>query len=480
MRKHTQSLLLATAVAIVAAACQPDSPTTTAPDDVAQPIFSQASGGGWKNADHHVVEFGGKVSKLESAVAAGGGTLVRAHSKIGIATVAGLDDAGAAALAGAAGVQSVTRDLMVQWTPSMDALAEHQLPEGALEGHVVADPTTAFFYGCQWNMSQVDGPGAWGAGEFGAGARVAVLDTGVDPFHDDLDGRVDEGSSTSVLSPGSSPCGGTDETTFFDFGAHGSFVSGIIAGNGFGMTGIAPDATIVGVKVLNCGGSGSFGDLIAGIMYAADLSNIDVINMSLGAYFPKSATGGGQLNGALAKAVNYANSKGILVSTSAGNSGAGPGVGANLDKDKNFVHVPSQSGSAIGAWAGDVNGDLAGYSNYGRSGTWVGAGGGDGDVPPSAPLAGCVIPQDVQGLVLSVCSSFVCGGTNFYLIGDGTSFSAPLVSGVGALIDGQAGGSMNAGQLKAALKNSADDLGKKGSDAMFHHGRVNAGAAVGN
>lgn len=288
----------------MSAACQPDSPTTTAPDEVVQPSFSQQASGGWAEANNFVVEFGGKISKLEAAVAAAGGTLLRAHPKIGIATVIDLDDAGAAELAGASGVQSVTRDLMVEWTPPSGELKQQSLPEGALEGNVSGDPTTAFFYGCQWNMSQINGPGAWEAGEFGDGARVAVLDSGVDPFHIDLDGRVDVGSSASVLSPGSSPCSPFDEEEIYDLDSHGSFVAGLIAGNGFGMTGIAPNATIVAVKVLNCSGSGSFGDVIAGIIYAADLSNIDVINMSLGAYFPKNLPAGGQLNGALAKAVN--------------------------------------------------------------------------------------------------------------------------------------------------------------------------------
>lgn len=89
----------------------------------------------------------------------------------------------------------------------------------------------------------------------------------------------------------------------------------------------------------------------------------------------------------------------------------------------------------------------------------------------------------MQGFVLSLCSTFDnffdCSSGDGYLIGDGTSYSAPLVSGVAALIDGQAGGSTNGGQLKTTLKNTADDLGKKGTDVFFSHGRVNAGNAVG-
>lgn len=477
MFKQTRTLFLSVAAGLLAAACQPDAATGPAPDNVAQPRFSAQSQamGPAVEADAYVVEFGGSVDRLEAAVADAGGTLVHASPEIGIATVAGLDDAGAAELEGAEGIRDVTRDLMVQWTPS-DADLDVVTADAQIN---TSDPTGAFFFPCQWNMTQANCPAAWAAGEFGdPSVKVAVLDSGVDPFHGDLDGRVDLVQSTSVLTPGSSPCGPGDELTFWDRYFHGTFVAGIITSNGFGVAGVAPDAMVVAVKTNHCLGSGSFGDLIAGIMYAANLPDVDVINMSLGAYFPKNATGGGQLNGAVAKAVNYANSKGVLVVSSAGNQGL------NLDKDKNFVHLPSQAGSGIGAWAGDVNGDLASYSNYGRTAALVGAGGGDG-VDPSPPLAGCVIPPSQQGLVIAPCATtsfvlpFSCGPFD-YVLAAGTSFSAPLVSGVAALVDGQAGGSMNAGQLKTTLKNTADDLGKKGTDVLFSHGRVNAGNAVDN
>jgi subtilisin family serine protease len=491
MFKQAPTLLLASAVALVAAACQPDTTTGPAQDRIAQPRLSAARGtsgmnaGQWTEADHYVVAFRGRTSMLEAAVAKVGGQLLRAHPEIGIATVTDLDDAGASALEAATGVQSVTRDLLVQWTPRAEDMDLQASGEADAEGHLVSDPTTAFFYPCQWNMAQCNGPGAWDADEFGAGATVAVLDTGVDPDHQDLAGRIDVANSASMLSS-PSICDDfvPDQGTILDFGFHGSFVAGIIAGNGFGVTGIAPDATIIGVKVLNCLGSGTFGDIVAGIVYAANL-NVDVINMSLGAYFPKSAFGGGLLNGAIAKAVDYAASRGVLVVSSSGNEGdEASGDGANLDNDANFVHLPSQAGSGIAAWAGDVNGDLAAYSNYGRSGSYVGAGGGD-LTNPNPPLAGCVLPPSFQGGIISVCSSyaivlpFTCATNSYAYPGIGTSFSAPLVSGVAALVDGQAGGSMNAGQLKTRLKNTADDLGKPGADVYFSHGRVNAGAAVG-
>src|SRR6185436_20163895 len=72
--------------------------------------------------------------------------------------------------------------------------------------------------------------------------------------------------------------------TPIDYNFHGTFVSSIISSNGAGVASVAPDAKICSIKVLGVTGSGSFNDVIAGIMLAANM-HADVINMSLGAYF---------------------------------------------------------------------------------------------------------------------------------------------------------------------------------------------------
>ena len=74
---------------------------------------------------------------------------------------------------------------------------------------------------------------------------------------------------------------------------------------------------------------------------------------------------------------------------------------------------------------------------------------------------------------------FGCGGGNFVLFGgSGTSFSSPMVAGVAALLDGKYGGALNGGDLKEALKLTADDVGAEGTDNEFSHGRVNADSAT--
>lgn len=471
-------LLAAAALALFTLACIDDEPVAVGPD-MAPNLARAAAESDAQPADHFLVEFGGSVQRLTAAVEDLGGTVIRTHSEIGLAMVGGLDDGGASLLEGASGVRSVTRDQIVPWLPDDLEMEVVDAPE--VEGHVGGhDPTTAFYFPCQWNMSQCNTTGAWLQGQFGnPGVKVAVLDTGTDPFHVDLQGRIDLAQSVSMLSsPSICDFFVDDVGTINDYRFHGAFVSGIIAGNGIRVTGVAPRTQIVGVKVLNCLGSGSFGDVIAGILYAAGLNDVDVINMSLGARFAKNLPGAAQLVAALNKAVNFAGSQGVLVVSSAGNNGA------DLDHDRNVVNVPAQSGSGISVWAGDIDGNLAGYSNFGRSGTWVGAGGGD-NTPgsPSVPLAGCVLPAFGHDGIVSVCSTtslfFGCGGGATVLFnGSGTSFSAPLVAGVAALVDGKASGALNAERLKTILSRTADDLGKKGVDGIFSHGRVNAGNAV--
>jgi len=418
----------------------------------------------------------GSPANLEQAVTQAGGTLLRVHPQIGYAVAFSTDPGFAARLSGRDGVQGVQRDLMVRWTPAVDGEIA-----GAVEaGYTGPDPTTTYFYPCQWYMGRIDAPDAWAAGAYGDDVTVAVLDSGVDPDHNELAGKVDLANSTSVLTPGSSLCnsmlGLPDEETIYDFQYHGTLVASQISGNGFGMASVAPGTEIVAVKVLNCLGDGSFADIIAGILYAADLPEVDIINMSLGAYFPKNAIGGGQLLGATNAAVNYATGRGKLVIASAGNESA------NLDKDKNYIHLPSQAGTAVGIYATNIHDDLASYTNFGRSGTWVGAPG--GGIAPDDPLPGCVFDPAIHGTIVGACSTysvfFGCGPATYLMGATGTSFAAPIAAGVAALIDGAAGGALNGGQLKVGLMQTADDLGKKGTDALFSHGRVNAGNAAGD
>ena len=179
--------------------------------------------------------------ELVDLVTAAGGTLLRVHDEIMIAVALSDDPDFGANLETSQKIRLVTRDLLTQWRPKGARWGTRimQGPDDEAAGAAL-DPTNAFFYPCQWNLAQIDAPGAWAQGVFGdPGVKVAVLDSGIDPSHLDLAGHVDLANSTSMLTPGSSPCnyylGLPDEETYLDFEAHGTFVSALIAGNGIGM-----------------------------------------------------------------------------------------------------------------------------------------------------------------------------------------------------------------------------------------------------
>ncbi len=369
----------------------------------------------------------------------------------------------------------VAADMTIQWVPSPSGAAGETLSGPAPDAPPANDPTAAFFYACQWNLEQIDAPGAWAKGQFGDGIKIAVIDSGIDPYHVELVGRVDLAESTSVLSPGSSPCG--DETTINDLVGHGTFVSSIITSNGVGIAGVAPNATIVAVKALNCFGAGSIGDVLDAIYYAASLPDVQIINMSIASLSPKSTKGVGQMVGTLTRAINYATSVGKFVVSASGNDGL------DLQHATNYVEMPCELGTTVCVYATNNEDTLASYSNYGAGATWVGAPGGDypNNLPANPDCPGIYpgFPVSYQGKIIGALSGFqFFGEEDHYTDSTGTSFAAPIVAGVAALVDGKHGGTLSPSELKTILSQSAVDLGKTGTDNLYSHGRVNASDAV--
>jgi subtilisin family serine protease len=371
-------------------------------------------------------------------------------TNIGVVVTTGLSDADAAAIAGK---NAVTRDYVGQWVSDSVSLSSATVST-PIDVTSAKPPQTAAFLSLQWNMFQIHAPEAWTNHTGIPSVRVAILDTGIDPDHLDMQGLIDVAASRAFVPSTMGPPAWADD--YF----HGTFVSSIVTSNNFGVAGVAPNVTLIAVKVLGATGSGPVGAIIAGIYYATDVG-AQVINMSLGLGLPKNAPGASTLLSAFNRAINYAHAHGVLVVSAAGNEAI------DLQHDRNFVELPCEAGVQVCVSA-TGNGDThASYSNFGVSAINVAAPGGDG--PPSTAT-----------WILGPCSSrssvpqFAgCKNRVSYIIATGTSASAPHVSGLGALLDSQFGGTLNGSQLLTLIQQNADDIGKPGTDQFFGKGRIN-------
>jgi thermitase len=209
------------------------------------------------------------------------------------------------------------------------------------------------YFGDLWGMGStalpnpgVDALGAWDTTR-GAGQVIAVLDTGVALDHPDID-----------VSGGYDFVDGDGDPDDFQF--HGTHVAGTAAGtagNGIGVAGVAPDAQVMAVRVLDGDGSGSTAGIAAGISYAA-VNGADVINMSLGGPADEDAL--------MSAAISQADAADVVVVVAAGNDAR------NNDQTPSFPCVSPQP-NLICVAALNQAGGLAGFSNYGATTVDVGA-----------------------------------------------------------------------------------------------------------
>lgn len=277
-------------------------------------------------------------------------------------------------------------------------------------------------YGRQWGLPRIGVMTAWQVTQ-GKGALIAILDTGVERDHPDLKANMSRNRGYDFVDRDRDPS---------EQHVHGTHVAGIAAGatnNKRGIAGVAPKAKILAVRVLNHAGWGTSSDIAEAIMWAAD-QGADVINLSLGANIPIDP-----FDPTRETAIPYATAKGSLVVASAGNS-ATP-----------YCGTPASNPAALCIGASNERDGIAKFSNYG-------------------------VRIDLAAPGTNILSTFRFGG---YAAFSGTSMSAPMVSGVGALLM-----SMGATNIEAAaiLRASAKDLGLPGYDPTYGFGRLDAGAAV--
>jgi len=304
----------------------------------------------------------------------------------------------------------------------------------------------------QWALDQVGAPEAWARGAGGAGTTIAVVDTGVDLGHPDLSSKIVAGTDLVAETGADCPAGAQDEN------GHGTHVAGIAAavtGNGIGVAGVAPDAQIMPVRVLDSEGSGTSDDIVAGIRWATD-HGAQVINLSLGE-LPVV----GQLqavNQDVEDAVTYAWDHGSLVVAAAGN------------ETFPLCSYPSFADHAVCVAATDRRGLPSYYSNFPVNKTMLGfrAPGGVGSVF-------CEDDEDIWSTVWPG-SDVECSGTGTiagYETLAGTSMASPHLAGVAALLYGQ--GLTNA-QIVQRLKQTSSNHGTY--DPVMGYGIVDADAAT--
>ncbi|MBU0708483.1 S8 family peptidase [Patescibacteria group bacterium] len=268
---------------------------------------------------------------------------------------------------------------------------------------------------------------------------VAVIDSGLDVKHPDLDDKV--AGTYSVLN------GSYDVSDDYGHGTHVSGTALAETNNTVGVAGVGYDQAIklLVIKVLDRNGRGSNGDIADGIKYAANWKGIagekiKVINLSLGSYYDTQA---------VHDEINNAWNKGIVIVAAAGNS-----------EDSSLVY-PAYYERVISVGATDRNDLIAGFSTH-NDGVDVSAPG--VEVLSTFPTHRFTI-QRLYGRMLN------------YDVGSGTSMASPHVAGLAALLF-SIDGSRSNDQVRSMIESSVDDLGNTGWDSYYGHGRINAYKAI--
>jgi subtilisin family serine protease len=337
------------------------------------------------------------------------------------------------------------------------------------------DDTSDVLESQQWSMQQISAPQAHALQAGWRAVDVGILDSGIDASHSDFDddGLVPGGSTNVDCARGRDSVaeGPTPGIPFpcTDNQFHGTHVAGIVAAqaNNVGVTGVAPNVTLVPVKVCDSSGFCYASAVVDGITYAGDIQ-LDVLNMSLFAddgmigasteCKPNSDPNLRALSEAVNRAVRHATKRGATVVVAAGNSDT------KLDSRDDCQVVPQESPGVVDVASIGPTKQKASYSSWGD--VEVAAPGGDGET------------GDCTTTVLSsIPAAWGCF--------QGTSMASPHAAGVAALIVSQYGKLGSDGDVKISPDKVKDilfrttiDQGARGRDECFGHGRIDALRAV--
>lgn len=289
--------------------------------------------------------------------------------------------------------------------------------------------------GLDWNHLDISWDNIWlNPGE--------IADNGID---DDNNGYIDDMIGWNFFANDNKP---------WDHDGHGTFVSGVIAGtwnNDAGIAGINPKSKIMVLKALNNFGHSRASYLARAVLYAVD-NGARVINMSVG---------GEGLTKILTEAISYAHSKGAVIVVAAGNSAV---------DIENFGFAALDDVIAVAST--DLEDKRAVFSNWGPK------------IDISAPGLDVLslrarrtdFMSGIPGITYAAGAAYV-GDDNRYYRASGTSFSAPIVSGVASLLIGNRP-ELTGDEVKRILLNSARDVDTPGVDQYTGYGIVDANAAL--
>jgi subtilisin family serine protease len=472
---------------------------------------------GTANAGRYLVVFkAGHSGQGVKAVEKAGGKVVRIN-KVGVGTVVSTRAGFEARLRASGAVAGVARNAAwhqkrLNVVPASLATRRMQFPDIPTQATGCAnqymppggtgvgpDPLSV----CQWDMRIINAsPAGSYAFNRGAGAKVGIMDTGVDLTHPDVAPNLNVALSCSFIRPTTPTSLPAEwETTpncatksaVQDFAGHGTHVAGEVGApiNGIGVAGVAPEATLVGLKAGTAQGFFFTQEVVDALMYAGD-KRLDVVNMSFFAdpflFNCKNDAEQKAIVTAISRATQYAHQQGVVLIAAAGNESADldhpttdeispdypPGAAVSRPVGNNCVVLPQElpwvgTASAIGPKR-----KLSFYSTYSNSKVdFTAPGGSSGQAPnpfgrvlnawsSTAPFtAGGNPTRTVED-----CTGTVCV---YYAWIQGTSMASPHAAGVAALIR-SAHPNMPPSAVVAMLQNTAMPMacgGEAAADVLF-------------
>ena len=400
--------------------------------------------------------------------------------------------------------------VMAGWTAALVLLSAGFPASTALAG----SPKDAEFYKLQWNLKAIHAHPVFSndaEADAVSGALVAVVDTGIDYLHPNLQGLVDLERSTSlverlpncqfngVTEPGTpyrpQQVDGFDESRlavrtdgrlpFNDYHSHGTAVSGLISSTGEVLAGVTSGTKLLAVKVHGISRMNCLSVYLAGIDYAVE-QGADVIHLSFPLEFPRSNTAAvNRVN----ERLDAAHEAGAVLVAAAGNTSAmnpvpqvvGDPARSNMFRfcEGNHVICVSATGPASADQVEEPSWDAsAAYTYYGPAIDVAGPGG-TGTFPNQVVPVWLTCSQvgRVTTGAAAACKPATAEDPREIWPSTGTSFAAAATSGLAALVV-RLSGIDDPDRVEELIEASADDLGDPGFDEYYGDGRINVKQAV--